>query len=306
MPNTLGTLTPKEVVLDVFRFLRQQFPLISNITTDFSNGQVNFNQQVISRVPTIPTVNDYDTTAGYVAGDAATTDVPVTISNHKHVSLSFNEQEIAGTSRNLVEEQEKGAAYALAKGLFDSVMNLITTTNFTNETVETVANTDRDTLAAIRKALNARGVGAPRFAIVGSDVAEALDQDSRILSNDYGRPGGTEEENGWLHLRNIAGFSEIWEYPDLPTANNLTGFAGTKDGLVIATRIPKDPALVVPNLNLPGTIEVITDPDTGLSMMARYHYDMQKGHLQMTLTWMYGVAVGVAGNGQRLVHTATA
>lgn len=304
MANSLGTLTPKKVVLDVFRFLRQQFPLINSISTDFSDEQANFNQQIVSRVPTIPTVADYHTTNGYVAGDAATTDVPVTINAHKHVSLAFGEQELSGTNRNLVEEQKMGAAYALAKGLFDAVCAQITVANYANETVSTVANSDRDTLTALRKVLNTRGVGNPRFAIVNGDVAEKLDQDSRIISSDYGRPGGTEEDNGWLHLQGVAGFRSVWEYPDLPTDENLTGFAGTKDGLVVATRVPKDPALVVSNLNLPGTIEVVTDPDTGMSMMVRYHYDMTLGKLQMTMTWMYGVGVGVAGNIQRLVHTA--
>ena len=101
-------------------------------------------------------------------------------------------------------------------------------------------------------------------------------------------------------IQNALGFEQIGEWVNLPTANNLTGFFANKNALVIASRVPKDPALVIPDLQIPGTIKIVTDPETGMTMMYRYWYDMKLGKLSMTLTWMYGVTLGIAGQGTLL------
>ena len=48
-------------------------------------------------------------------------------------------------------------------------------------------------------------------------------------------------------LQDLAAFKRVMEYPTLPGANNLIGFAGAKDGSVFATRVPRDPRQVLPN-----------------------------------------------------------
>ncbi len=290
-----------------------QFPQLGLFAKDFSNEKSKWNQQVVSRIPTIPGVSDFSTANGYVSTDATTTDIPVTIDKHKHVSLKFGTQELSATGRNLVQEQINGAAYALGKKLLQDLMELVTNGNFSNETVETAANSDRDTIRKLAKALNARGVpAAGRNMLVNADVADNLMADSRIVSRDYA--GDAEgANNAFVHLRNIQGFENIIEWPDLHTdsggSSNLLGFGSNRNALVIASRVPDDPILFAQENGLdvgnPGNIEVVTDTDTGLSMMYRYYADMQKGTIQMDLTWMYGVAVGVAGCLQRQVSGAS-
>ncbi|PAW76825.1 MAG: hypothetical protein B9S32_13890 [Verrucomicrobia bacterium Tous-C9LFEB] len=305
MANSFGTLSVAVLALRVMAGIKKRFPQLALVATDLSDGQADFGQPIIAKVVTVPTVSDYHATNGYVPGDAATVDVPVTIDKHKHVSLSFGEQEMSGTKRNLVDEQVDAAAYALGRQVLVDLGALITVANFpvAQETVKTVANSDRAALTAMRKVLGTRG--APpigRYALVNSDVFEVMSNDAKITSSDYVGENKPDMVGGVL--RNVSGFEQVVEWPEMPTGESLTGFAATKDALVVASRIPKDPALLVKGLNIPGTIEVFTDAATGMSLMGRYFYDMKLGKLQLTLTWMYGVAKGVANHGQRLVTAA--
>ncbi|MDR1304267.1 MAG: hypothetical protein LBK76_03490 [Verrucomicrobiales bacterium] len=298
MANQLGKLTQDVLSLRALEFIKKQFPALGAIGHDLAPTPVNYGATVTARIPVVPAVANYSTTTGYEAGDAVTVDVPVKIDKHIHVSVNFGEQEISGTDRNLVDEQLEVATYALGKKILADAGALITPGNYAKNVEATVANTGRDTFTALRKTLT----GAPaigRYALVNTDVFEALSNDQRIISVEFAR------EQPDYHagvIRNVAGFDQIIEWPDLPPANKLTGFAGVKSALVFAARVPKDPALLVPGLNIPGTIGVFTDPASGLSLMSRYFYDIKLGKLQMTLTLMYGVAKGNADFGARLVE----
>jgi hypothetical protein len=64
----------------------------------------------------------------------------------------------------------------------------------------------------------------------------------------------------------------------------------------MAARVPSDPAAFVADIPINAIIKNVEDPDTGLTLQYRYHYDVQQGRLDMVLTWIFGVAVGVAGH----------
>lgn len=307
MANSLGTLTPGVVARDVLSSVVKKFPLIGMISRDFSGESAKFGETVTSRIVTNPSVADFDTTGGtgYAKGNAATTDVAVTINAHKHVTLGFNDQEISGTSRNLVAEQIDAAAYSLGRGLVDAIYALYTPTNYpaaTNETVEALADVDRDTFIECRRALRSRGAMGPYFGIVGDTAFANLSKDAEVSSRDY--VDQFPDYDGGM-LRNIGGVRDIIEDVNLPTANNLIGFVGAKDSVVVAARVPSDPAAYMRSagISVPvnAEIDTYTDEASGLSIMARYYYLPDLGELRMTLTWMYGVAKGVANNGELIV-----
>jgi hypothetical protein len=310
MANSLGSLTPGVITRDVLDSIVKQFPLLSRIARDFSGEAANFGEAVKSRVVTNPTVSDYNTTGGgYVAGNAATVDVPVTINQHKHVTLNFGEQEISGTNRNLIGEQIDASAYALGRKMIDDLYAVMTPANFpaaTNETVEALADVDRDTNIEVRRALRSRGVMGPYFGILNDTAFANLTKDAEVSSRDY----VTEfpDYDGGV-VRNVGGIRDTFEDVSLPAnSSNVIGFYGSQSSLVVAARVPKDPATDMAQLGIalpvPGTIDVVTHEATGLQLMQRYWYDMSSGKLNMTLTWMYGVAKGVANNGE-LVVTST-
>jgi hypothetical protein len=297
MPNVLGTLSPDVLALDVIQFLKLKFPMLTAIATDFSDEPVRLNTRIISRVVTPPPVQSYTQATGYVSSNATTTDVPVSINQFRYVALSFFDDEMASTPRNLVQEQVEACAYSLGKDAFDRLMALCIVANFPQHVVQTAANFSRDTLTAVRLLLQQAGSDTPRFGIIDSTAMEYLLQDPTIISRFYVQVDDDSIDMEEGHLRGIGGFEDIWEYPQFTTdAPNGIGYFGNKHGLVLAARVPSDPAVFIADIPINAIIKNVRDPETGLTLQYRYHYDVKAGRLDMILTWIFGVAVGVAGH----------
>jgi hypothetical protein len=302
--NTLGTLSPTVVTLDVIQYLKKKFPMLTRVATDFSKDAVLLNQNVISRVVTPPPTHDYVAPSaggtGYASQDgAATTDVPVTINKHKFVSLSFSATELSSTRRNLLEEQKSAAAYALGRQAAIDLWALVTPTNFTQKyAIKAANNAARNTVTQMRQILVTAGADVNRFGICNPTVFSALSEDLGVISRF--NFGSVDPNFNQGSIEGLAGFDAIDEYAELNTANSLLGFFGAKESMIFAARVPQDPTTVI-DIPLPGRIEYVTDPDSGLSLMYQYWYDFNGGQLNMVLSWMYGVAIGVPEHGSILV-----
>lgn len=291
MANSLGTLTSNLVSSLMLEATIERLAPLRAITTDYSGEALDFNQAIKVRTATPATVADYSTANGYVAANATTTDYTVTLDKHKHVTLAFNDQEYSGTKRGLIEEQVRVSGWALADKIIDDVLALVVAGTFTNSAL-TVANAsfDRAALLGLRSSLTA--AGAPdmnRSVLVGTAAFTALTSDAKIVSRDYADSDNIDMGSG--ALRNVAGFSGVYEVPGLPTTGNMNACALHPSALLIATRVPKDPG--IGGANIPGVIENVTDPNTGFSLQSRTWYDMKLGTMNQTWTVMYGVAAGV-------------
>ena len=285
-------------------FLKIMFPALTRISSNFTSDQLLFNQQLITRVPVSMTAAAVVASTGYpVNNNAQTVDVPITMNQHDHVSFGFNDQEVSSTNRNLIDEQAVPAAFALGNKMFTYVFGLLTPANIPHENVILDADWARPDVIAQNKYLNLRGVSPlNRFGIVNSNIFAELSADVTIVGNQY-NVGATTITTG--KLTNIHGV-DVMEWPALPAGGNyLSAIFGTNQMLAVASGVPKDPALVNPGVPIPGKIDVVTDPDTGMSLMVREFYDMAKGFHQVTLTWMYGAAVGLGLTGERVVTQAT-
>jgi hypothetical protein len=293
MANSLGSLTSNIVSSMMLELTLARLAPLMALSTDFSAEAIDFNQSLKVRTATPPTVSDYSTTNGYVAVDATTTDYTVTIDKHKHVTLAFNDQEISGTARRLLDEQVRVAAYALADQVLDDVLALVIAATFTNTAItETLAGTDRDTLVSFRQSLtNNAAPDVGRNVLMNVSAFGYLTADTKIISQDYNNIGNNDYRSGVL--KNIQGFDNVFEIPNLPSTGNMQSFALHKSALVMAARLPKDPGAIGGNVMIPGSIETIQDENTGLALQVRTWYDMQKGKLNQTYTLMYGVAAGV-------------
>jgi hypothetical protein len=256
------------------------------------------------------------------------------------------------------------------------------------------ANSDKDALNDIRKAMNLRGVYENRFGLINSGVAETLSNDARIENRFDGRSADTDS-NPYFVLRGISGFQEIREDPGLddltsadvavtgeaddetftlashgfavgdrvyltvttggsgvssgyyfvrtvPTANtftlstsiggataafstdmtgatirraeNITGFFATREAIAIKTALPTDSLEFAASLGIPvpASSEIITDPDSGLSMLAYHWFEPGTMNAYVTLTALYGAVAGkdadtddeVMGKSGHLLRTA--
>lgn len=302
MPNSLGTLSPPEVVLQVIAMLKAKFPQILTVATDFSSDAVKFGQNVISRVVIPQPVQDYDLINGYVPESSVTQDVSTTINRHKHLSLAWNDQEMSSTARNLLEEQMEAAAYSLGLQLSVDLWGNATVANFgtpaTGNTqnapivvVGGAANVDRNTLLQVRQALVAKGAATPLIGIINGPTFVALGSDLQGIMNTYNQNEPVNFDEGSFYG---LGFSKIMEYPGLPPA--ILGWFGAKAGLMFAARVPALPTEMAAGVPLNADIANVSDPDTGLTFQYRKMYNPWKGTLQLTITVMYGVSVAVPGH----------
>jgi hypothetical protein len=284
--------------MDAFK-VRLPF-LVGAFATDFSDEKAKLNQTVLARVAGLPTVQSYDATTGYKANAAESktllNDVPVTIDQHKHVPIKLDFLDAASTVKqiNLLEEATMNCGYVLAKSMADYCLALVLAANFSQKTTLTVANSDLDMLVAVREGLNDKGANTiGRFGIVSSGVMSTLTTDSRIASGDYhGQRIGADALG---HLQGIQGFANIWEYPDMPgNSENLTGFFGTKESIILATRVPNDATEIAKAAGIPqiASFETMTDPDTGLTLLGIKWVEAGTFDVYCTVAVMYGAVAG--------------
>lgn len=295
--NSLGTLTGDLVTQRALTLLKQSFPVLRSISTDFSAENAAFGQAVKTRLRTVPAVSDYDTSTGYPTADATTTDVAITIDNHKAVQIGFNANELASTQRDIFGEQAEGAHYALGKALVDALYALITAGNFANATTKALANFGRADVTAMAKALYNRGVPEMgRTLLLNPDYFEKLGQDATLVSlAAFQKP---EVITDWV-LPPVAKFNII-QAVNLPGTGNLTGFGFTPDALAMATRVPNDYTQALPGASH-GSVSVVTNPDTGISVQLVQYVNHQLGASYWRIALMFGVAKGQAASGQRLI-----
>ncbi|MBX3747328.1 MAG: hypothetical protein KF833_18620 [Verrucomicrobiae bacterium] len=295
--NALGTLAGDLVVQRSLVLLKLTFPVLTRISTDFSSENADFNQTVKTRIRVVPAVTDYNTTTGYAPSDATTTDVPVTITAHKAVQIGFNANELASTRRALFDEQVEPIHYALGKNLCDALFGLILAANYTNATTKALASFARADVTAMAKALYDRGVpDMGRTLLLNSAYFEKLQQDATIVNlAAYQRP----EVITRYTLPPIAGF-DVFQAVNLITTGNLTGFGFTPDAMAMATRVPNDYTQALPGASH-GSVGVVTNPDTGMTVSVVQYVDHKLGASFLRMALMYGVAVGQAPSGQRLI-----
>lgn len=296
MANALGTSSAGIIIQEALALSVKMRPELKAISTDLSVNAANKGDAIKSRIFSVPAVTDF----GGAPADVVATDVTVTLSGFKQVRHKFTAAELNSTSRNLVQEAAKPMATAIANHMVDTLAAAITAANFTGTPVtEATADADFNTLVSLRKALNATGTPkAPRYAMVNSDVYGNLLND-QLCNRAQKATGDDPISSGELVA--LAGFQSVYEYPDLPGTGNLTGFAASPDALVIATRVPRDPREVLPNAPVGGNVQVITEPTTGLSVMAVEYIDLNDLSANVYIVWLEGFAVGNKDHGVRLV-----
>lgn len=294
--NSLGTLAGTLVVQRSLDLLKERYPLLQRISTDLSDQPVAYGQTVVTRTRAIPAAADYSPTAGYATQDAQATDVPVTIDTHKAVQVRFSANELAGTSRRLLDEWTEPIHAGLADAIMASVYGLITAANYPNATTQALSGFGRGTVTAMAKALNSRKVSPlNRTLLLNPDYFEKLAQDTTIVQlAAYQRPEAITE----YRLPRIAGF-DPFEAISLPTGGNLAGAGFAPDAIVVATRPPNDYSQAIAGANY-GIVQTVTNPDTGLTVMVTQYIDHSLGAAFLRVALMWGVAVGQADSLQRL------
>jgi len=293
MSNSNGTITPSLVAQEALEVLVTSFPMITSFCTDFSaQGIPLYGQTINTRIPQLTTVQNYDTTNGYAPATGTLTNVSLTINNHRHATISFNDQELSSSNLNLIQQHALELAGTIASDIMSGISTLFTTGNYntyvslqpqasgiaTRITVPVAANNKLDTNLV---------PASNRILIVNPEIKAELLSDPYIFATLYGGPGTSAPG-----IPNLAGFN-IGTYNNLPySQNNLVAVAAQRGAVVVAARVPELPSSWAEGVPIPARITNVVDPKTGLTIQVRESYNPQLGQIFCTYTYMLGYAVG--------------
>lgn len=314
--QTLGILSGTLVAHRTLELYKYQFPVLGSISTDFSDQPAQFGQTTVTRIIVVPAVLSYDNTLdgtgrpkGYtIVTPAQTVDAPITLNKHRAVDVVFDANTLASTTRNLFQEQAEANAYALGLDVVNSLYGVITPANFGNNAGDNapfsvpIINYGRPTFSKAKRVLNVQGVPfTNRFALSNSFMQEQLEQDPTLVSLAvFQKPEIIEQ----AELPPINRFTP-YEAPNLPATavagvgnGVLAAFFGHKSSLLMQSRIPNDWSNVLGANSSYGMTSVVTNPDTGISVLLVQFSNPQSAHAEYRLALIYGVAKGNSKGGQ--------
>jgi hypothetical protein len=130
--------------------------------------------------------------------------------------------------------------------------------------------------------------------IVNSSAFKALSGDSLVTNQDANAKSQTDYSLAPMILRGVRGF-DVVEYPQFPSnSEDLVGVFMAPGAVLGAVGVPADanmPGVMWPDVPAVAAVRVITDADTGLSLLERRRKD-SNGGAALDYAWIYGFAKG--------------
>jgi len=291
MSNTLAGINLAQTAQRSLDVLVAQLPALSAFATDFSDEVAVEGSSVTTRVATQPTVGSLSTGYAANAQGATTTAKTITLGDVTGLVLGFTDSEWSKSSINLYDIFIRPGVNAVANDMIDDALALLTAANFSQSATIAAAAMNHGKVVDLAKELTEANVPKmDRFLGLAPGHYAALAKD---VKDTYAV--GTSNVIQLNQLPPIAGMS-VFEYTDIPdNSENLVGWAGGKQGILIAARQPAIPQ------GFTGEIETAVDPESGFALQLRKWYSADDGKYYLSMGAMWGVAVGVPGNIVRIV-----
>lgn len=296
---SLGTLSGTLVAQQTLEFFGANTPALEAVASDVSSEAGRFGETITIRYAQAPDVQDYDPVNGWSDAVLKTVDIPVVLSRHIGVPITFGQNTVGATLRRLFDEFAPAAAFSLAKKLTDMLYAQITPANFPTVAIASALPAfGRSSIIDAGTSLT--NAGAPmgpknRTVLLNAAYWGQLNKDPGILTVANVEPS---EGIGPGVLPDV-GQSKVIAAPNLPAANSLFGFAFSKSGLAIATRLSGDIMKAIPGAAY-GSQQVITDLRTGISCRVINFVNHNRGTATSLISLMCGAGPGRPDAGQRL------
>lgn len=326
--SNVGTIAGSLILMRNLGYLKNKLNFLPYISTDLRNEPALFNQPVFTRYITPPSVTSYNTptasgsgtsatvTGGWVDSTPSTTDVSVTMSSHKGVQITFNTALLGSTVRNLLAEQASAQTYALAEQITKDFLATLFAATWTG-TVKSYAlggSFNLSSFAALKnRATLAKLPDIGRFVLLHSYYHDGILTDTNLVT----AKAITALVNKDLSALESAELPILYGLKPLETqlasyasgtatapaidattgavsfaGINQVGFLGNQSSALMVSRIPQDYTQAFPNIPATAAIEIVTDPDSGLSMLNCKYVNHQMATVTNRLSLMYGFAQG--------------
>jgi hypothetical protein len=298
---TLSVNEISQLVIDAFKGQTPELFGPGGFAMDMSSKTAVLGDKVTAHIASVPTAADYDSSPGGLGFENGLqdstdllSDVPVTLSYLKFVPIRI--KWLSGLASKIALVQGLAEqAFALRKLVIDAACQTILSSNFTHQYPVDPANVNLDTIEALRSKGNLQKMGPMgRFGIVNTPFASSLQADQRVGSQLFYQQlnGG----NAYRRYTNLAGFGNVYEYPDFPSTGNLEGYFGDRRGIIIAVRAI-DYSNAAEALKVPRTAAFTSavDSESGLPFTAVGYEKQTNGDVVFSLGLLFGVAAGNQG-----------
>jgi len=303
MPNEFGKLAPREILAqELLDDLKAMLFPITAFTTKFSTEAIAFGQSVIAHVANAAAAQNF----GDGAKDTGSKEVPVKLDRMREIHETFTYAELSSQSgRNVIRERYRPQLEAIAADIVSGIASVITPENFPKELVKAAVDFDYRHLVQVRKDARKTGIRGSLGIVANGDAYAELLSDDLIINGQRDTKLDGVITSGYI--RPVAGFnSGIHEYPDLPETNNLVGFAASKAAIAVVTAPPHNPQEDGDGgVSFPGKFAYVTEPETGFTVALVEHINPDTLKRSLRMIFQYGVAVGNADTGIRLVSAPT-
>jgi len=292
MANTLGSVSNGKVIAQrALELLVENYNWISSGVTDFSDASARKGDTITTHIVSIQCASDYSAVTGYFPADATQTDVTIPLTSFKHTTYAINDDERTSSNINLIERFSEQAAHALGKSMVDAVLALVTTHYASTLTLAADAATFRSIVSG-GLALDTNKVPAGgRFAVLSPGNYASLLNDANIVAN--AQRSGDVVASG--QIGTVAGIT-VYGYNGLASGISK-GFVAQREALCVAARLPAVPD----GVTLPGTLEVVSEPKSGLSLQVAEHYNFRLGSHERSFRMLFGVGRGQTNSLVRIV-----
>ena len=296
------TLSVPEILKDVLDAFTLDIPRFDWFTTDFSTDTAVLGDKGTAKISHVPVIGTYDGNNGgfYNASQDVTTlieDVPCWLNQMPIITIKLGWLTQLSSKVELYKEATRNIAYALRKQIFNSIL-ASANVNFSNSMTLAPQLVNADTVdGPIRSQLNFQKIfDTGRYMICGTPFAQALGADDRIRSKLFWAE--LNDSKGYRSWKDVGGFENIVEYPDLPTvAGGVLAMCFDKRAGVIVSRRIKDASDVARQLGVKPSMlfEQQTDPVSGLPITACSFQEAGTGDVYAALGCLVGTASGNQG-----------
>ena len=244
-----------------------------------------------------------------------TTDKSIVLNMFKATEIEFPVSLLSGTIRNLFAEQYGAQTYSLAEAINKDVLAGIfsaTWSGVISQYVKALGSWNLSGMIGIKNAMSiAKIPDVGRFALLHSYYHDKLLEDSNLLSakailalinkdqssfesGEVPTLFGVKPLESQLSSATAAGALTTWTDDTNLGTTSIVGFAGNASSHMFVSRPPQDWTTTLSQLGIPTTasIRLVTEPDSGLTVMVFSYADNGKMSISQRVCVMWGQAQG--------------
>ena len=306
--NAMGTLAATGVLHNALGLIVKRLPFIGRIASDISANGVLPSQALPFNVAQIlknynATITGYDRNAAgsYQAqAFAIPADQTFTLNYWPAVSLQLTAAEVNQLVDQMTNQDVRNAVInkllrrgfnAFAQMLLAQFYSVITAANFPTNYVSAVGTMDFMALGGAVDQLLRNDALIPNESPDAILELSCFREFANSLTPIPNFSGVSDIVESGVINQPVAGCESVSRYNLAPPGDAPRGFILDPQAIVFACRPPLEEAMNVPNQSI--YYEVITEPNTGLSVLYREHVVPETGEVVRTITTMCGFAVGL-------------